>query len=94
MHKSGAQLNGVSVETLTKFIYLVARPAKAFTDRPYMAFLQMHTDSDFLEFTPVSQEVLQSVQRAEAPKQELAGAPDRRAPSIQDLLQRGVVFGD
>lgn len=95
-HKVRAQLNGVSVETLIKFIYLVAALPKLSRTGLISAFLQSHTDSSFLSSPPSKAEVLQAEmqQKIEAPKQDLTGAARPQAPSIQDLLQRGVVLGD
>lgn len=95
-HKVRAQLNGVNVDTLTQFIYRVAALPKLSRTGLISAFLQSHTDSSFLSSPPSRTEVLQAEmqQKMEAPKQELAGAARPQAPSIQDLLQRGVVLGD
>lgn len=95
-HKVRAQLNGVNVDTLTQFIYRVAALPKLSRAGLISAFLQSHTDSSFLSSPPSRTEVLQAEmqQKMEAPKQELAGAARPQAPSIQDLLQRGVVLGD
>ena len=95
-HKVRAQLNGVNVDTLTQFIYRVAALPKLSRTGLISAFLQSHTDSSFLSSPPSRTEVLQTEmqQKMEAPKQELAGAARPQAPSIQDLLQRGVVLGD
>ena len=95
-HKVRAQLNGVNVDTLTQFIYRVAALPKLSRTGLISAFLQSHTDCSFLSSPPSRTEVLQAEmqQKMEAPKQELAGAARPQAPSIQDLLQRGVVLGD
>lgn len=95
-HKVRAQLNGVNADTLTQFIYRVAALPKLSRTGLISAFLQSHTDSSFLSSPPSRTEVLQAEmqQKMEAPKQELAGAARPQAPSIQDLLQRGVVLGD
>ena len=95
-HQVRAQLNGVNVDTLTQFIYRVAALPKLSRTGLISAFLQSHTDSSFLSSPPSRTEVLQAEmqQKMEAPKQELAGAARPQAPSIQDLLQRGVVLGD
>ena len=95
-HKVRAQLNGVNVDTLTQFIYRVAALPKLSRTGLISAFLQSHTDSSFLSSPPSRTEVLQAEmqQKMEAPKQGLAGAARPQAPSIQDLLQRGVVLGD
>lgn len=95
-HKVRAQLNGVNVDTLTQFIYRVAALPKLSRTGLISAFLQSHTDSSFLSSPPSRTEVLQAEmqQKMEAPKQELARAARPQAPSIQDLLQRGVVLGD
>ena len=95
-HKVRAQLNGVNVDTLTQFIYRVAALPKLSRTGLISAFLQSHTDSNFLSSPPSRTEVLQAEmqQKMEAPKQGLAGAARPQAPSIQDLLQRGVVLGD
>ena len=95
-HKVRAQLNGVNVDTLTQFIYRVAALPKLSRTGLISAFLQSHTDSSFLSSPPSRTEVLQAEmqQKMEAPKQGLAGAARPQAPSIHDLLQRGVVLGD
>lgn len=95
-HKVRAQLNGVTVQTLTKFIYLVAALPKITRSGLISAFLQSHTDSDYLSSPLPKAEVLQAEmqQKMESPKQELAETSRPQAPSIQDLLQRGVVLGD
>ena len=95
VHRIRAQLNGVSVETLTKFIYLVAALPKLSRTGLISAFLQSHTDRSFLSSPPPKTEVLQSEmqQKLSAPTQDIAEASRPCAPSISELLQRGVVLG-
>lgn len=95
VHRIRAQLNGVSVETLTKFIYLVAALPKLSRTGLISAFLQSHTDRSFLSSPPPKTEVLQSEmqQKLSAPTQDIAEASRPCAPSIGELLQRGVVLG-
>lgn len=95
VHRIRAQLNGVSVETLTKFIYLVAALPKLSRTGLISAFLQSHTDRSFLSSPPPKTEVLQSEmqQKLSAQTQDIAEASRPCAPSISELLQRGVVLG-
>ena len=95
VHRIRAQLNGVSVETLTKFIYLVAALPKLSRTGLISAFLQSHTDRSFLSSPPPKTEVLQSEmqQKLSAPTQDIAEASRPCAPSISELLHRGVVLG-
>lgn len=95
VHRIRAQLNGVSVETLTKFIYLVAALPKLSRTGLISAFLQSHTDRSFLSSPPPKTEVLQSEmqQKLSAPTQDIAEASRPCVPSISELLQRGVVLG-
>lgn len=95
VHRIRAQLNGVSVETLTKFIYLVAALPKLSRTGLISAFLQSHADRSFLSSPPPKTEVLQSEmqQKLSAPTQDIAEASRPCAPSISELLQRGVVLG-
>lgn len=93
-HKVRAQLSGVPVESLTKFIYLTAELPKLTRSGVISAFLQSHVDSKSLVTPPSKPEILQAEmqQKLEAPQQELREAERPAAPSISELLQKGAVL--
>lgn len=94
-HKTRSQLNGVPVDCLVKFIYLVAALPTLGRSGVISAFLQAHVDSASLVTPPPKTEILQAEmqQKLEAPKQDLSGAERPAAPSLGELLQNGAVLG-
>lgn len=93
-HKVRAQLSNIPVETLTKFIYLLAGLPSLSRTSMISAFLQSHIDAKSLSCPPERNEILKSEmqQKMEAPNPPVVTKERSAAPSINDLLQKGVVL--
>lgn len=95
VHKVREQLSSVSVETLTKFIYLAAGHSPLTRPQLISAFLQAHVDSAVLSNPMPKNEVFEAElqQKREIPNTELPTQEHAVAPTLDKLLLEGVVFG-
>lgn len=93
-HSVRSQLRDLPLECLIKFIYLVAALPRLTRSGIISAFLQSHVDGKALVTELPRQEVLKQEmqQKLDAPKQLPTSFERPAAPSISDLLQRGVVL--
>lgn len=93
-HKVRAQLAEVPVENILKFIYIVTAQQKVTRTSLISAFLQSHVDAKALVEPPTKTEVLQMEmqQKLEAPKPDTPTAVRPAAPTLDELLHRGVVM--
>jgi hypothetical protein len=89
------QLGGVPLDNLIKFIYLVTSLPVLSSSGLISAFLQSHIDFQVLSAPPSPTDTLQIEvqQKLDAPKPGVAGTTRPAAPSLSELLQKGVVLG-
>ena len=93
-HKVRAQLAEVPIESMLKFLYLVSAQPKLSRTGLISAFLQAHVDARALVEPPPKTEVLQMEmqQKLEAPKPDAPATSRPAAPTLSELLNRGVVM--
>lgn len=92
-HRVRAGLAGVPIEILIRFVTAVASLPSLTRPGVISAFLRCHVDSQSLTTPPAPAEVLKAEmqQKLEAPRSTITEHERPAAPSLGDLLQRGVV---
>lgn len=94
-HKIRETLQGLPMESLTKFVYLAAALPKITRSGLISAFLQAHTGAEALFTAHDKAEIARAehdaIRQAPAPETDTVVRP--AAPSIEELLDKGVTFG-
>lgn len=91
-HKIRDALRGLPTENLTKFVYLTAGLPKLNRAGLISAFLQAHVGLDAMLNPPSSAEVIRAEHEAmrSAPREDAITIERPAAPSLNDLLDKGV----